>query len=67
MYAARICPGVLILLDAMCRASELVNTDKNAKLALRRAAEIQEMCQKGLEQFPAARKLPQLSRVQVLW
>ncbi|CAL8468888.1 g8429 [Coccomyxa elongata] len=49
------------------RASELVNTDKNAKLALRRAAEIQEICQKGLEQFPAARKLPQLSRVQVLW
>ena len=57
----------LMVPAAMCRASERVNTDKNAKLALRRAAEIQEICQKGLEQFPAARKLPQLSRVQVLW
>ncbi len=51
----------------LCRSSELVSSDKNAKLTLRRAAEIQTICEKGLEQLPPRRKPVQLSRAQVLW
>lgn len=50
----------------MHRASEVLKKDKNAKLTLRRAAEIQELCKKGLEQLPAVRKAPQFSNTQVL-
>ncbi|KAK9915479.1 hypothetical protein WJX75_009807 [Coccomyxa subellipsoidea] len=49
------------------QSSELITCDKNAKLTLRRAGEIQTICENGLEQLPPGRKPVQLSRAQVLW